>query len=304
MRKKKCINLKTLHIVFFSSILICFTITNAWAEFRFVSYGDSRAKEDNHSAICSLINAEDPDLIIHSGDLWDGYSSSVWKSHFTSNNNLNTLLDNNMILVARGNHESISEVLNFSPDIVRNNSVSYSFLAENVFFVCLGMKPSASYLESQLQTEEAQNADFRIIYHHFPIYSSSKHGANGNPSVEKICDKYNVTMSFAGHDHNYERSKVIYGQSEVYYGNDVPASVKGTTYVVTGGGGVSLYTAGSNWWTDYSESIYHYCVIDADSEKLEMKAIDINGSVIETFTRRKLESDSETDPINPDSSGD
>ena len=228
------------------------------AEFRFVAYGDSRSYSYVHDDISGQINSEDPELVIHVGDLWDGYSSSEWKSHFTSRANLNYLLNNNKILVARGNHESESEVLNFSPSIVRNNSINYSFLAGNVFFVCLGMDPSASYLESQLQKAEAQNADFRVIYHHYPVYSGGSHGASGNYDLERICDEYNVTISFAGHDHHYERSKVIYDGSAVYSGTNVPANIKGTTYVVTGGAGAPLYSVSSEWWTDYIASTHHY----------------------------------------------
>ncbi len=289
MKKKKWINSKVLLTIALISILYCFMTTSAWAQFKFIAYGDSRTNAGDHDDICENISFEDPELILHSGDLWDGYSSSKWKSHFTSRSNLNTLLNNNKILVARGNHESSSEVLNFSPKIVKNNSTKYAFMAGNVFFVCLGMDPSASYLKSQLQTTEAQNADFRVIYHHYPIYSAGSHGANGDSAIEAICDQYNVTMSFAGHDHHYERSKVIYDQSSVHSGNDVPATVKGTTYVVTGGAGAPLYSADSGWWTDYAESKNHFCVLTAYSDRLEMTVKDINGSVIETFVRRKKE---------------
>jgi len=177
-------------------------------------------------------------------------------------------------------------VRDFSPSIVRNNSITYSFLAGNVFFVCLGMDPSASYLESQLQKSEASNADFRIIFHHYPIYSGGDHGASGDSSVEAICDRYNVTMSFAGHDHHYERSEVIYGRSAVYSGRDVPAHVAGTTYVVTGGAGAPLRSVDSKWWTDYATKKYHYCVLTAYSDRLEMTVKDDRGAVLENFVRR------------------
>ncbi|MCP3940570.1 MAG: hypothetical protein GY710_03700, partial [Desulfobacteraceae bacterium] len=135
MKSKQSFYSKILLIVTLIFILFSFMTTSSWAQFRFVAYGDSRSYAEDHDTICAGISLADPELIIHSGDLWDGYSSSTWKSHFTSRSNLNTLLNNNMILVARGNHETESEVLNFSPTIVRDNSISYSFLAGNVFFV-------------------------------------------------------------------------------------------------------------------------------------------------------------------------
>ncbi len=260
-------------------------------EFRFVAYGDSRSNSYVHDNIARQINSEDPELVIHVGDLWDGYSSSEWKSHFTSRANLNNLLNNNRILVARGNHESEIEVLSFSPSIVKNNSINYSFLAGNVFFVCLGMNPSASYLESQLQRAEAQNADFRVIYHHYPVYSGGSHGASGNYDLERICDEYNVTISFAGHDHHYERSQVIYDGYAVYSGTYVPADIRGTTYVVTGGAGAPLYSVSPEWWTDYIVSTHQYCIVDSYADRLEMTVKDENGSVIDFFVREKSSTD-------------
>ena len=255
--------------------------------FTFVAYGDSRSNSSTHNTICSRINSENPELVIHSGDLWDGYSSSTWKGHITSKSNLNTLLKNNKFLVAIGNHEGSSEVKNFSPSIIRNNNLTYSFLQGNVFFVSGGYSPSASYLESQLQKSEAQNADFRIIFHHRPIYSSGSHGGSGNSSVEKICDKYNVTFSFSGHDHHYERSKVIYNGSNVYSGTNVPANTNGTTYIVTGGGGAPLYSVGSNWWTDKRQKTNHFCILTAYNDRIEMTVKNKSGVVIEKFVRRK-----------------
>lgn len=270
-----------------TATLCCFSFNSAWAAFKFVAYGDSRTNAGVHSDVCSEINSEDPDLVIHAGDLWDGYASSTWKKHFTSRSNLNNLLNNNKILVARGNHESESAVKDFSPPIVRNNNIRYSFLAGNVFFVCVGMDPSASYLESQLQKSESRNADFRVIFHHYPIYSGGDHGKSGKSDVEAICDKYDVTISFAGHDHHYERTKTIYGRQAVYSGSDVPANVKGTTYVVTGGGGAPLRGISSKWWKAYATSKYHYCVLTAYDDRLEMTVKNDNGAVIERFVRRK-----------------
>ncbi len=255
---------------------------------KFAVYGDTRTSASVHKTICNHLNLENPALILHSGDLWDGYSSAIWKSHFTSLPNLNNLLKSNKILIAKGNHEVSTSVVNFSPSIVKNNSTSYSFSTGNVFFVCLGEFPSASYLTSQLNTTEAKSAAFRIIFHHVPIYSSGEHGASGNSGIEAVCDKYNVTMSFAGHDHIYERTAVMYGGKAVYSGMNVPADVKGTTYVVTGGGGAPLYSFTKNSWTDYIVSKQHYCILTSSNDKLEMTVKDINGSVIEKFVRNKF----------------
>jgi hypothetical protein len=94
-------------------------------------------------------------------------------------------------------------------------------------------------------------------------------------------------MSFSGHDHHYERTEVIYNRQTQHSGTDVPSDIQGTTYVVTGGAGAPLYSAGSDWWTDISTSRNHYCVLTAYSDRIEMVVKNSNGSVIESFIRRK-----------------
>jgi predicted phosphodiesterase len=255
---------------------------------RFCAYGDSRSNAGVHNNICSGMNSQDPDVVIHSGDIWSGYGSSTWRNHITSKANLNPVLQNNLYMIARGNHESEGEVLGFSPPIVRNNSIVYSFSEGNCFFISLGLNPggSVSYLENVLQSPEAQAADWRIIFHHQPVYSGGSHGANGSAAVEALCDQYNVQFSFAGHDHDYQRTKLIYGRQVVHSGDDIPGEVDGTIYIVTGGGGAGLRGVSYEWFTKYCQSVYHYCTIDAYRDRCEVTVRNINGNVIDQFIRR------------------
>jgi hypothetical protein len=259
---------------------------------KFCAYGDSRTDATMHNTICTLLNTEAPGLIIHSGDLYtSGYTSSTWISHFTSKANLNTLLNNNKILVAWGNHESESEVKGLSPTFVRNNSGTYSFTEGNVFFVCAGIDPTTSamltFIETELKKPAASSADFRVLFFHYPVYSKGNYTYTGNASLEALCDKYNVTFTFSGHDHSYQRSKLMYGRAAVYSGTDVPAGTNGTTYVVTGGAGAPLYTATATTWTDKVSNTNHYCVLSSYSDRIEMVVKNSSGTVIETFIRRK-----------------
>lgn len=252
---------------------------------KFIAYGDSRTGSSVHSTICSRMNTEGVGLIIHSGDMYDGYTQATWLSHFTSQPNLNTLLNNNKILVAYGNHESASIVVGITPSVVRNNSGTYSFREGNVFFVCAGQDPSASYIETELQKPEATSADFRVLFFHYPIYSKGNYTYSGNTAIEAVCDKYNVTFTFSGHDHSYQRSKVLYNKVATYSGTNVPAGTKGTTYIVTGGAGAPLYTATLQSWGDKVANSNHYCVLSSYSDRIEMVVKNSSGTVIETFVR-------------------
>ena len=274
-------------------LLMLLIITNSYS-FKFVAYGDSRTQASVHESVVNRYAQENPELVVHSGDIWDDYPSSTWKSHFQNNATLAPLLSNNKILVARGNHESESEVLNFSPTIVRDNSIEYSFTEGNCFFISMGYDPGANntWLYDQLESPESQNADWRFIYCHKPIYSTSSHGADGITSegsnvtnFRNLCDEYEVTMVFSGHDHMYERTYLIYNGQVASQSTEIDLSVvKGAFYVVTGGGGAPLYNTGSDWWVGVNEKTYHYCVIDASAERLEYVAKDDDGNIIDEVT--------------------
>ena len=264
---------------------------------KFIAYGDSRTNAGTHQSVVNRFAQDNPELVIHSGDLWDGYPASTWKSHYQGNSVLSSLLSANKVLVARGNHESESEVLNFSPSIVKERSIEFAFREGNCFFVSMGYDPGANntWLEAQLQSTESQTADWRFIYAHKPVYSTGSHGANGNTSegsdvrgFRALCDKYKVTMFFAGHDHLYERTHLIYEGQTASEETEINISeTPGTFYFVVGGGGAPLYSTGSGWWVNVNEKMYHYCLINATSDRLELDAKDVNGSTFDAVTITK-----------------
>jgi chitodextrinase/predicted phosphodiesterase len=272
-------------------ILVLLNSVAVYGQFRFVAYGDSRTNPGPANDIVGGISTQNPELVIHSGDLWDDYTSSEWKSFITARSNLDALLNANKYLVARGNHEGTSEVLNFSPSIVRNNSLKYYFTEGNCFFVCSEYDPDASFIESALQTSEAQSADWRLLWFHVPIYSAGGHTASGNAAIESLCDQYNVTMTFSGHSHIYERTHLLYNGQVVDTGDDIPAESQGTIYIVTGGGGAPLHGITSGWWVNTQQSVYHYMVLDAYPDRCEVTVRDINGTVIDMFVRRSVPPD-------------
>ncbi len=64
---------------------------------------------------------------------------------------------------------------------------------------------------------ENSKGKFKVVYGHYPMYSSGK-GALEKDSIQKfrkmlepILVKHNVDLYLAGHDHHYERSKIIKG---------------------------------------------------------------------------------------------
>ena len=70
------------------------------------------------------------------------------------------------------------------------------------------------------------------------------------------------------HVHSYERS--LY---------------KGTNYIVTAGGGAPLYPeTRENPYKIFRKNTHHYTVLTREDDVYTLKAVDINGKVIDTVT--------------------
>jgi hypothetical protein len=44
-------------------------------------------------------------MVLHTGDLWDDYTSAEWLGHLTGNAAVNKVLNDSLFLVSRGNHD-------------------------------------------------------------------------------------------------------------------------------------------------------------------------------------------------------
>ena len=121
-------------------ILVLLCIRTGYS-LRFIAYGNSRDKASAHQATVDEYKKADPELIIHTGNCWDGYTAAEWKSHLTYWPNIDSLLENNKILVARGNYEFEKSLKNFDPPILINDSLRYAYREGNCFFVCMGFDP-------------------------------------------------------------------------------------------------------------------------------------------------------------------
>lgn len=258
----------------------------------FVAYGDARTYPNDHQVVVDAIARVNPELILFSGDLWDGYGSTLaasserFRAILNKNANVAQLLQKNLFLVARGNHETESEMLAFQPSLVRNGKVQYSFTQGNCFFISLGMDAmvSLAFLEQQLQSAAAKQATWKFVYSHFPVYSTGDHGSLGMPAFERICDKYGVNVVFNGHDHLYERSHQIYGGKAVDNSNRLTAD-KGTVYIVSGGGGAPLYSCHTKgWFTNVCRSTRNFCQVKTDENQISVRAMLTNGQAFDSIT--------------------
>jgi hypothetical protein len=101
---------------------------------------------------------------------------------------------------------------------------------------------------------------------HQPPYSSGAHGSDEyvQGPVEGLATEYGVELVIAGHDHNYERTKLI----------------KGVTYVVSGAAGAPIRPVKKQHFSEVVRTEPHYVVFDVNSDRLALRAINVAG---ETF---------------------
>lgn len=278
-------------------IVVLVTIQTSYA-LRFIAYGNSRSKAVVHQAMVDEYRKSDPGLIIHTGNCWDGYTAEVWKSHLTYWPNIDTLLRNNKILVARGNYELEKSLKNFDPPVLISDSLIFAFREGNCFFVCMGFDPGANnnWMEEKLRSYEAQSADWRFVYANKGIYSSAPNGADGTFSngsnvahFRDLCDKHDVNMVFGGHNAIYERSRLIYDgkvtDSSAFLIDLSKAD--GTLYIMTGGAGAPLETVSSQWWVNKNVATNNFCTVDALEDSIYVLVLHNNGSIVDTFAVRK-----------------
>jgi hypothetical protein len=85
----------------------------------------------------------------------------------------------------------------------------YTFARQNVRFVAFDTnlmdKPQLAWIDSTLKESQEE---WKIAYFHHPLYSDAMHGSNVELRVllEPLLVRYGVPVTFAGHEHVYERT--------------------------------------------------------------------------------------------------
>ena len=277
--------------------------------FDFLVFGDSGTLSAGQLALAEHMNQEEAALIIHTGDVAypDGTELELTAKHFAV---YAPLLKRVPFFPSPGDHDlriNFGEpyIEAFTPPGGRPTSDSplyYSFTHGNVRFISLDSKSSEEHairygylgdpssdqyqwLLRQLSTARADpGIDWIIVYFHHPPYSAATgFGGHGSDlgirrSISPLMDGYRVPFMFNGHDHDYQRTRPIRG-------NAIAEQGEGTVYVVSGGGGgrTTFRGTGADWFTDFSEQVYHYVRAHVDHYTMKIEAVNLDGNVIDAY---------------------
>jgi Icc-related predicted phosphoesterase len=245
--------------------------------FKFVVFGDTRTRHNVHKTIVEKIISINPDFVINTGDLVaNGENLSDWDMFFEINKELMKTIPYYPVL---GNHERDSKNY-FDFFALPEEERYYSFSWGNSHFIVLDS--NGTYLKSKkqkdfLKNELEKNKDKKfifVIFHH-PPYSASEGRKMERENIRyhfcQILEQYKPDIVFNGHDHNYQH----------YF-------VKGTHYIVAGGGGAPIYkieTPDEGYLK--GEEIENFCVVSISGEKLKMEVYRIDGSIIDELEINK-----------------
>jgi Icc-related predicted phosphoesterase len=243
--------------------------------FKFIAYGDTRTQPDKHAAVIARMRKFHPDFVTQSGDLVaNGESEPLWDEFWRV---VAPLVRETPYYPSLGNHE-----VNGAPyfryfDVKRE----YSFDYGNAHFVSIDTNRPPSEHKAQEKwlrkdLESHQNATWRIVFFHHTPYTCSVTESRRVDSVslrarlEPIFMKEKVQLVITGHDHNYQH----------HFAN-------GIHYIVSGGGGAPLYDFRLDTpFTKKARKAYHDCEITVNGDKMGIRVVEPNGSVIEEFYLR------------------
>lgn len=114
------------------------------------------------------------------------------------------------------------------------------------------------------RTLRGSTARWKIVALHHPPYSAGYQGSSEDVRAifSPLFERHGVQLVLSGHDHDYQRSKVI----------------GGVTYIVSGGGAGTRRTS-TEWFTEVSFSWHHFLEIAAFDDRLVVRAINQDGRV-------------------------
>jgi hypothetical protein len=274
-------------------------------QFTFVAFGDSRpggptsppgqaaldvaAEMDQHSFDLALHTGD----IVHSGGICSGDGSS-WNQYIRAYFDLYRESTGDIpFYLSVGNHElrdgscgyqGYTDVYYLPGNAPAGHAEEYySFDWGNAHFVALDTTQNYGVYSTQynwlVNDLQASTQLWKFVFFHHPAYSSGRHGSSSNVQARlvPIFEAYGVDVVFNGHDHDYERTCPIFN------GACTTPQDGGVVYVVTGGGGASLYSVNGDWFTAYSDSIHHFLKVAVHDCWLHLDAINANGNVFDSY---------------------
>ena len=249
--------------------------------FEFAVWGDSRKDMATCEHIADAIVRYDVPMCIHTGDfVSSGPDLLEWGWMFFEPCRLMTRYV--VLWPAIGNHELGTSATGLDGrEVYRQifalpgNELYYSFDYGDAHFLVLDSNPDAWADPEQYAFAErdlaATNARWKFVVLHHPVFNAGTGHGSHLEMRRRYCPlfaRHSVDMIFAGHEHNYQRSKPIRHENE-------PAQKRPYVHLISAGGGAPLYELRQDVpWLAYGASRHHVVLIRIEGDVLTGRAMD------------------------------
>lgn len=259
---------------------------------RIVALGD-HGVNDRSAATVAAIEELAPDLVLHMGDIsYAEGRQNEWIDWFRM---VEPVAARRPWVTALGNHETYTGASPWalvappSPMEIEfykqrfglpGNEIWYSFDWAGIHVVALDTFSQEGGIAQEqvawLEADLAANADapWTIVFLHEPPFSSNaNHGSSerAQDAFTELFARHGVDLVLAAHDHSYERT----------------VAIDGVVYVVSGGGGQSLY---DEWearpdWSAARGSEYHVTLLEIHPDRIDGRVVATqDGPLEDAFT--------------------
>ncbi|MCG8425201.1 MAG: metallophosphoesterase family protein [Proteobacteria bacterium] len=247
------------------------------APVRFTAFADLGKQTTDQFAVSDQLNTVSYDFALVPGDI--AYGSGTMEAFELYYFDVYAdKLDKIPFYPAVGNHDYRTDRAGpfrqvYSLPENGSNELYYSFDWGNVHIAVIDTEniddAQVSWLDADLA---ATRQPWKVVMGHHPPYSSGYHGDDleVRRKFSPIFASRGVQLALFGHEHNYERTK----------------DLDGTTYIVTGGGGVGTRPVGTSTYTDFSEQVAHFTYVEVAGNTLTLWAVDASGQTFDTAVLR------------------
>lgn len=271
------------------------------APFEFLVFGDSGTWSRGQLELAERLNRERPLFVVHVGDVaYPAVTPRTLTEKFFAV--YRPLLARAAVFPVAGNHDVLFDGGKAFEEAFRlpgEPRPTRPFAIEAGTLAIFGLNSSeggdawslrepgskqVAWLEERLrEVTEGSRLEWLAIALHHPLYSAATgmFGYGSHPELQRtvgaLVDRHDVAFVFAGHDHDYQRSRPIRD-------HEVVGDGRGTVHYVTGGGGglLAFREPGNAWFTAVSRETYHYLRVLVDGARVVVEAIGVDGEPFDT----------------------